>query len=169
MMKRSRVFRAVRSALGVCGIVASVGAARAETVQIEAEGRQPLGSMTGMTAGLYITSPLMIKDSAPASSGSYIEVVPGNNSLASPPVGEGIARYNFHVATSGTYRIWARVMAPTTSEDSFCIRMNNLQRTEFGSPQVSSTGAWIKWNGIPLGSAWHWVLVKQEGAATASQ
>jgi hypothetical protein len=56
---------------------------------------------------------------------------------------------------SATFTIWARVIAATDGNDSFWVKMDN------GSP--------IKWNGIPLGSAWHWVQVKADGASAASQ
>src|SRR6185295_15942816 len=50
----------------------------------------------------------------------------------------------------GTFRIWARVQAPNDGADSFWIKMDN------GTP--------IKWNEIPLGSSWHWALVRPDVA-----
>jgi hypothetical protein len=166
MKTHSVVTRAIFVGLGCSVALAIAGAAAAETVPIEAEGRQPLGHSLALTADVFMSSPLLIKDSPAASSGSYVEVAPGNDSLNAPPVREGLARYNFRVESAGTYRIWARVMAPTTGDDSFWIRINDLESTQFGDPHVSHEGAWIKWNNIPLGAAWHWVLVKGD-AATA--
>jgi hypothetical protein len=53
-----------------------------------------------------------------------------------------------------SFSIWARVIAPTDGDDSFWVKMDG--------------GSAIKWNGIPLGSAWHWVQVKADGSSTAS-
>ena len=160
------VSRSVAAAFAVLAGIASAGAG---TVRIEAEGREPLGQIGPLTNHLFMSSPLLIKDSPTASSGSYVEVAAGRNSPSTPPSEEGLARYDFQVPTQGTYRIWARVIAPTTADDSFWIRVSDLEAKQFGVPYVSRTGAWIKWNGMPLGSTWHWVLVKAEGAGAPAE
>jgi hypothetical protein len=148
--------------------LAAGGTARAENVTIEAEGVYPF-SLTGPW-GFSISSPLFLRDSPLASSGSYLDVTGGNNTLNSPPAnGEGVAKYYFSVANAGTYRIWARVITPSNMGDSFWIRMNTLQyAADFGAPKVVA-GPWIKWNTIPLGTNWHWVQVKADGATGPAQ
>jgi hypothetical protein len=100
-----------------------------------------------------ITSPLLVKDDPLASSGSYVIVAAGNNSKDRAPAQEGIVTLPFTVDNDGSYRIWARVIAANDGDDSFWVRV------------VGKTG-WIKWNGIPLGTAWHWALVRAEGASS---
>src|SRR3954454_4994589 len=154
MTRRNWVSGTMTAAMG--SVLALTGAARAETVHIEAE------SCRGPFRG-GITSPLMIRDSSAASMGSYLEVVAGNNNQDNLPTDEGVARYNFTVNTSGTYRIWARVIAPTNKDDSFWLRMNRWEKGPDFTQKLNK-GKWFKWNDIPLGTAWHWVLVKADGA-----
>jgi hypothetical protein len=129
-------------------LLATAGPALGNTVQFEAE------SVRDRQRG-SITSPMMIEDDPQASGGGYITVAPGNDSPSSAPASstEGVARYVFSVTDTAAYRIWARVSAPTNGDDSFWLRMG-------------TSGSWIKWNGIPLGSAFHWVPVKADGAAS---
>jgi len=128
--------------------MACAGRAQAATFWLEAE------SVREKISG-PIATPMLIKDDAAASYGSYIEVAAGYNTQASMNAVEGHASYRFTVEAAGTFRIWARVIAPTDGDDSFWVKMNN------GTP--------IKWNGIPLGSSWHWTQVKAEGAPAPAQ
>jgi hypothetical protein len=132
--------------------VAAAGAARADTIHFEAEAARIQFPFRGT-----ITSPLNILDDAAASGGSYVMVAAGNNSPSTAPTStsEGVAKYTFSVADTGTYRIWARVSTPTNADDSFWIR-------------VGKSASWIKWNGMTLGAAFHWVQVKAEGATGPS-
>jgi hypothetical protein len=129
-------------------LLTTAGPALGNTVQFEAE------SVRDRQRG-SITSPMMIRDDPAASGGGYITVAAGNDSPSSAPASstEGVARYIFSVTDSAVYRIWARVSAPTDGDDSFWVRMG-------------TSGSWIRWNGIPLGSAFHWVLVKADGATS---
>ena len=129
-------------------------AAWADTIAMEAE------------SPATISNPLLIKDAfagsaTPASAGRYLEVQAGNNNNASsttpaldPNTGQvpGQACYSFFIFDSGNYKVWARVIAPTTGDDSFWVKMDN--------------GAWINWNNIKPGSAWHWDFVHTSGAPT---
>jgi hypothetical protein len=146
-MGETRLFRVMVAGLVSCASLAAVGRAHANTIQFEAE------SVRDRQRGT-ITTPLQIKDDPAASGGSYVTVTAGNNSPSTAPTSttEGVAKYTFSVTDTGTYRIWARVSAPTDADDSFWIR-------------IGATAAWIKWNGIPLGTPYHWVLVKADGAA----
>jgi hypothetical protein len=131
-------------------LLGTTGLAFANTVQFEAE------SVRDAQRG-SITSPMLITDDPAASGGGYITVAAGNNSPTSAPASstEGVARYVFSVTDTASYRIWARVSAPTDGDDSFWIRMG-------------TSGSWIRWNEIPLGTPFHWVLVKAEGASSAA-
>jgi hypothetical protein len=50
--------------------------------------------------------------------------------------------------------VWGRVIAASVEDDSFWVRMDS--------------GAWIKWNEIKLGSAWHWDFVHNDVSTAAS-
>lgn len=132
--------------------LAAGSAAHAVEIFLEAEqsGVQDGGRAT------KITSPLLIKDDNLASDGSYIEVLAGKNSNGSMPAAEGVVSLVFDQPNaSSQFTIWARVIAPSTADDSFWLKMDG------GSP--------INWNNIPLGTAWHWVQIKAEGAASAAK
>ncbi|GAA2324218.1 hypothetical protein GCM10010149_92020 [Nonomuraea roseoviolacea subsp. roseoviolacea] len=88
-----------------------------------------------------ITEPMRVWSDPAASGGSYVSVVAGHNSQSTAP-STGWTTLPFDVSDAGTFSVWARVIAPTTSDDSFWVR--------------SGTGTWTSWNNIPLGTAWHW-------------
>jgi hypothetical protein len=145
MKRRSGTKLLARLAFVVCTVLGVSSLAQAsETFWIEGEAGRG-------GANAKITSPLLIKDDNAASNGSYLEVLAGNDSKTTMPASEGVTSLNFITEGSGTFRIWARVQAPTDGDDSFWVKMDN--------------GSAIKWNEIPLGSSWHWVLVKAEGAS----
>jgi hypothetical protein len=140
----------MRGRVFVSALAAVVFAGRAETATFWLEAESVRERIAGP-----IAAPMLIKDDPLASYGSYIEVAAGNNSPASMSPAEGHASYRFTVETPGAFRIWARVIAPTTSDDSFWVTMNG------GTP--------IRWNGIAPGSAWHWTQVKADGASSPAQ
>jgi hypothetical protein len=126
--------------------------AHATDIFLEAEHFDGLGGERNAS----ITSPLLIKDDNLASDGSYIEVLGGNNSTGSMPATEGVSTLVFDQPdASAQFTIWARVIAPSTADDSFWLKMDG------GSP--------INWNNIPQGTAWHWVQIKADGAASAAK
>jgi hypothetical protein len=98
------------------------------------------------------TSPLQIRSDVLASNGAFVEVASGNNSNANPP-SSGVMTFSFTVPEAGRYRVLGRVIAPTSADDSFWVRMDN--------------GPWIQWNGIPLGTNWHWAPVHNSAQANA--
>ena len=117
-----------------------------------------------------ITSPMMIRDDSSASGGSFIEVAGGNNSQNATPGSEGVAKLSFSVGNAGNYRVWARVKAPNDAADSFWVRMGNWMPPAEGEYEGRfAYGNWIRWNEIPLGSGWHWVLIKAENASAPAQ
>lgn len=148
-MAKNVVTRRVSVAVAVL-LSSGAGAALANTVHFEAEAVRQRERGT-------ITSPMLIKDDPAASGGSYLTVAAGNNSPSSAPAStvEGVAKYTFSVSDTGTYRIWARVSAPTNGDDSFWVRMG-------------SSGPWIRFNGFTLGAPYHWVLVAPDPPASPS-
>ena len=103
--------------------------------------------------GGTVSAPMQILSDPTASGGRYVTVAAGNNSTGSPPT-TGYATVPFNVATAGTYRIWGRVQAPTTSDDSFWVRVDG--------------GSWVNWNNIPPGTAWHWDDVHNAAASNST-
>jgi hypothetical protein len=147
------------AALVLAGGVAAAGPAQADTLFIEAEGGGNSGHPLS-NRDAKITTPFQIKDDSTASMGRYLTVAPGFNSQTAPPASEGVATYRFTVETAGSYRIWARVIAPTVDDDSFWVRMR---------VRGSSTSTLVRWNPIAPGTAWHWAQVSADGATTPSQ
>jgi hypothetical protein len=99
-----------------------------------------------------VTAPMQVLSDANASGGRYVTVAAGNNSKTGPP-GSGHATVEFGVPSAGTYKVWARVIAPSVEDDSFWIRMDG--------------GSWIKWNEVSPGSSWHWDEVHNSDAGDA--
>ena len=111
-----------------------------ETIWIEAE------------AADSITPPMQIFSAIPgASGGQYIEVESGNNSTSGPT--NGVASYNITIG-GGTYKINCRVIAPTTSNDSFYVNIPGAT-----TQTVNHSSGWVRWNDIAGGSDWHWDIV----------
>jgi endo-1,4-beta-xylanase len=78
-----------------------------------------------------------------ASEGTYVTIQSGYNSLSSAPTStSGQIALPFSVGSSGTYTLWARIIAPTPNDDSFWIRMDS--------------GTWFMWNNITPSSSWTW-------------
>jgi hypothetical protein len=79
---------------------------------------------------LSLTSPMQLTGSP---LGLGIGVSPGHNSLNSAP-SSGYARLDFKIATGGTFKGHAQVVAPNGNSDSWWVRMDQ--------------GAWVKWNNV---------------------
>lgn len=78
-----------------------------------------------------------------ASHDQYVTIKSGNNSTGSAPSSStGHITYPFSVSSSGTYTLWARVIAPNANDDSYWVRMDN--------------GSWFNWNNITTSSSWTW-------------
>jgi len=83
-----------------------------------------------------------INDTA-ASGGTYVTIRPGSNRLGSAPTNaNGQITFNVDIANAGTFSLWGRVIAPTTSDDSFWVTVDG------GTP--------LNWNGIGPTSTWDW-------------
>jgi hypothetical protein len=102
-----------------------------------------------------VSSPLQIGQDFLASNEHFIQVAPGNSSLDAPPP-TGHATLPFTVAVSGTYALWGRVIAASTSANSFWVRIDG--------------GPFVKWDDIALGFVWHWDRVRDsdQGGAPLS-
>jgi hypothetical protein len=125
-------------------LLATTGSAHADTIWREAEAVRDTFYGT-------ITSPLQIKDAQDASNGSFIEVLAGNNNNTAMPAAGQIC-HHFSVVTAGSYRVWGRVIAASTSDDSFWVKVD--------------AGAPINWT-LPVGAAWHWDMVHPNGGTTS--
>lgn len=84
-----------------------------------------------------IKLPFITARDAAASSGSYVWMPDAD------------ASYEFNVTAAGRYKVWARVLAPKGSDDSFGVQMDG--------------GKWIKWNNLAHGDAWLWDEVHDSG------
>ena len=139
--------RAVGAMVTTVLMLALAGSVHADTPWLEAEGVRKGGGVSGS-----ITSPLRIRDSAAASNGGFVEVQGGNNSTSAMP-SVGKVCYTIDVAAAGGYRVWARVQAATTADDSFWVQMD--------------AGAPIHW-ALTLGTSWHWTTVRRSGTTAPS-
>jgi hypothetical protein len=50
--------------------------------------------------------------------------------------------YQFSITEAGNFKVWARVLAPSYSDDSFWIKLDD--------------GEWVMWNGLAENSGWAW-------------
>jgi hypothetical protein len=90
---------------------------------------------------MVVVPPFAIKSDPSASGGAFVQVLAGGNGTSSPPV-SSTGRLSFSLPQSGKYKIWARVVAPNTNQDSIWLRVDG--------------GSWLSWNNIAPGSGWHW-------------
>lgn len=97
-----------------------------------------------------LTAPLLVRSDAKASGKKAVLVRDGANSIGSVP-DKSRLRIAFSVPRTDRYRIWARVIAPTASDNSFWLRVDG--------------GAWRAWDGITLGRSWHWADVHTTAAS----
>ncbi|MGB3799925.1 MAG: thrombospondin type 3 repeat-containing protein, partial [Lewinella sp.] len=89
---------------------------------------------------------------ADASNGEYVVFETGNSTNAPPEdVPANRVRFTVSDVQPGTYYIFARILAPSASDDSFYTRVNG--------------GSWVRWNsGISPDGFWNWYefLLEQE-------
>jgi hypothetical protein len=95
--------------------------------------------------GGAVTKPLVVARDYDASAEKAVQVPAGHNSLGGPPA-DGQATISFAVPTAGQYRLWARALNPSNSESSFWVRLDG--------------GAFFRWDGIAMGTTWHWQPVR---------
>ena len=63
----------------------------------------------------------------------------GTNSTAAAPA-NGWSTFTFNAPVAGTYRLWARILTPTTSVDSYWVRMDTGTWTTWDMPELTSWG-----------------------------
>ncbi len=111
-------------------ITVNAGSSGYEHIWLEAE--------CGTVGSLWNTN-----TDANASNGEYVTIQAGNNSTKkAPSSASGQISYSFSVASSGTYTLWGRVIAPTVNDDSFWILMDG--------------GSWYAWKKITRSTSWIW-------------
>ena len=97
------------------------------------------------------TSPMTTGTDAAASGSTYIMVTAGNNSQAAAPTA-GWSTFTFNAPVAGTYRLWARILTPTTGDDSYWVRMDS--------------GTWTTWD-MPEVTSWSWSMYATTYSLTA--
>jgi RNA polymerase sigma factor (sigma-70 family) len=100
-----------------------------------------------------LTAPFAVRDDARASNGRYLAVADGMNAKKTAAAG-GQSSLRFDLPDPGNFRIWGRVIAPSTGDDSFWVRLDG--------------GAWLKWNDIAQGNTWHWDQINDDAAVGPS-
>jgi polygalacturonase len=98
------------------------------------------------------TAPLVVASDPLASGGQYVWVPTASTQTANPPTA-GFDTLPFTIGSAGTYKVWGRAIAPANTDDSYWVRIDG--------------GAWINWNDITPGSAWHWAPVTNDAAGDA--
>ena len=87
-----------------------------------------------------LTAPMVAASDPAAFAGQYVSVP--SAATQTTPSTTGSTTVSFAVPSSGSYKVWGRVIAPADTDDSFWVRVDS--------------GTWFQWNNIPLGGAWHW-------------
>ncbi|WAJ71901.1 glycoside hydrolase family 98 domain-containing protein [Catenovulum adriaticum] len=93
--------------------------------------------------------------SSTAAQGRYATITSGNNSVASAPTTDGQISLPFSLTGSGTYDVWARVRAPSTSDDSFWFKFNSDNFTSWNNLAVANEWTWKKMTTTTLGTGNH--------------
>jgi hypothetical protein len=108
-----------------------VGSGNSDDIWLEAE--------CGTVGSLWKTA-----SDSNASNGEYVTIQSGNNSTGSAPGdSSGHIIYGFNASESGIYTVWGRVIAPTTDDDAFWVKMDSE--------------SWLSWNDITPSTDWIWV------------
>jgi hypothetical protein len=78
-----------------------------------------------------------------ASNGKYVLTTAGIQNLDNASLNpDDHLVYSFTCDETGTYKIWGHVITPTPNDDSFWVKVDELD--------------WVMWNSIAAGSEWHW-------------
>jgi hypothetical protein len=83
---------------------------------------------------------MAIRTDPTAAGGAYIANLSAGDSYAQPPA-TGQAVYSFDLSRAGSYVIWGRIIMPSTSKDSFWVRVDD--------------GPWTIWSGM-VTKTWAW-------------
>ena len=134
------------------GIVAKAGALARRSVEAAAKAAPVASAPAGAprvqleleaeTGTLW--EPTVAVADANASGGRY---------LASDTDRDGMATFSFEVPAPGEYVIWARVLGPSASSDSFFIIMDNGTQDTFDTGEVQG-----------VAGRWHWLMINGRGS-----
>gem|GEM_PF-2782823 len=102
---------------------------------------EPVTHVTLEAEDALIVAKFQRQSSAAASAGAFLWVPQGTGNYLVPTAGAGLAAFDFYVSESGDYRIWGRVLAPSSADDSFFVAMDD--------------GTYGRWNTQP-GTQWTW-------------
>ena len=105
------------------------------TIRIEAED------------GIIEGNSFIVDNASNTSGGSYINTVAGESDTST-------VVYDFYIDQDGIYKIWGRVLAPSGTEDSFFIQVDDFNEI-----------LWDVWQGNQK-SAWDWDLVSSRGSGS---
>lgn len=98
-----------------------------------------------------MTAPMQVASDAVLTNIKFIYVPNGTGSFTNSP-GPGMVAYSVNIPANGTYVLWGRAIAPSNSDDSFFVQVNN--------------GTNIRWD-LANGTTWHWTKLKASFALTA--
>jgi len=78
-----------------------------------------------------------------ASEEKYVMTTDGVQSLASASTNpDDLLQYQFTTTEEGNYKVWGRVICPNANDDSYWVKVDESD--------------WTNWNSIPAGTSWHW-------------
>jgi hypothetical protein len=86
-----------------------------------------------------VEAPMVIQTDTLASADQYVMVPAGNRSTGSVPE-TGKTTFTVYLK-GGTYRIWARVIAPNPESDSYWVQLND--QPAFFWNKITNSGSWI--------------------------
>jgi lysophospholipase L1-like esterase len=107
-----------------------------------------------------------VVEDAAASSGRYVTVQPGTESLNSAPADSaGRIHLSFSVDTAGTYTIYGRMNNPTFDDDSFWIKVDDSDFTLYNG-MVTSGWQWVSLGSYDLEVGEHHLTIgyREDGA-----
>ncbi len=104
----------------------------------------PSGMIVGEAERFALFAPMQLAADVNASNGQFIQTATGASAGCTPELTTGWATFAFNIGAPGTYKIWARTIAPHTGADSFCMKID-------GQPVSTWT--------VPNSTAWAWNTV----------
>ncbi len=99
------------------------------TVRIEAEAGE-------------LTAPMVSASDTTASGSKYVYVPNGKGSITDPLAAGGQASYSFTVPAAGNYRVWARVLATSTADNSFFVSLDSAPSIAWNTALAGKT-TWV--------------------------
>jgi hypothetical protein len=113
-----------------------------------------------------LTSPMIKVADTLASNGSYVWVPQGAGNNYTAPGGPGKVHFSFTPTPTGTYRLWARTIAPDGGSDSFFVRVDGVLIKNPWTVPVSTTWQWSQVADISLTAVSHTLEFRQREDGT---